>query len=58
MVSTLMPTTIEFQKKSVWLELRIFAEYLALLKETAKKQGIPHTRLVCQFIERGMQALQ
>jgi len=53
-----MPTKFEFQKKSAWLGLRIPAEQLALLKEMAKKQGIPHTRLVCQFIERGMQALQ
>ena len=52
------PTTFEFQKKSARLELRIPAEQLALLKQIAEKQGIPHTRLVRQFIEQGMQAFQ
>jgi len=52
------PTTFEFQKKSARLELRIPAEQLALLKEMAEKQGIPHTRLVRQFIEQGMQTLR
>jgi len=46
------PTTFEFQKKSARLELRIPAEQLVLLKQIAKKQGIPHTRLVRQFIAR------
>ena len=51
-------TTFEFQKKSARLELRIPEEQLALLKEMAKKQGIPHTRLVRQFIEQGIQTLR
>jgi predicted DNA binding CopG/RHH family protein len=52
------PVTFEFQKKSARLELRIPEEQLAVLKELAKEQGIPHTRLVRQFIEQGLQALQ
>jgi len=50
--------TFEFQKKSARLELRIPEEQLAVLKKLAKEKGIPHTRLVRQFIEQGVQALQ
>jgi len=57
-LSEFKPVTFEFQKKSARLELRIPEEQLAVLKELAKEQGIPHTRLVRQFIEQGMQALQ
>ena len=52
------PVTFEFQKKSARLELRIPEEQLAVLKKLAKEKGIPHTRLVRQFIEQGVQALQ
>ncbi len=56
-LSKFKPMTFEFKKKSARLELRIPAEQLALLKEIAKEQGIPHTRLVRQFIEQGLQTL-
>ncbi len=57
-LSEFKPVTFEFQKKSARLELRIPEEQLTALKELAKAKGIPHTRLVRQFIEQGMQALQ
>ena len=47
----------EFMKKSARLELRLPDEQLAALKQAAKKQGIPYTRLVRQFIDQGMQGL-
>jgi len=56
-LSQFKPVAFEFQKKSARLELRIPEEQLALLKLLAKKEGIPHTRLVRQFIEQGMQTL-
>ncbi len=52
------PMTFEFQKKDARLELRVPQDQLDALKDEAKRQGIPHTRLVRQFIEQGMQALQ
>lgn len=57
-LSEFKPMAFEFQKKSARLELRIPEEQLDALKGLAKKQGIPHTRLVRQFIEQGMQALK
>lgn len=52
------PVQFEFQKKSARLELRISEDQLAELKRVAKEQGIPHTRLVRQFIDQGMQAMR
>lgn len=57
-LSNFKPMRFEFQKKSARLELRIPEEQLDELKELAEEKGIPHTRLVRFFIERGMQALQ
>ncbi len=51
------PAQFEFKKKSARLELRLPDEQLAALKQAAKKQGIPYTRLVHQFIDQGMQGL-
>ena len=51
------PTTFEFQPKSARLEVRVAPDQLAALKDAAKRQGIPHTRLVRQFIEQGIQSL-
>jgi len=51
------PAQFEFKKKSARLELRLPDEQLAALKQAAKKQGIPYTRLVRQFIDQGMQGL-
>lgn len=47
----------EFQKKSARVELRLPEEQLKVLKQAAKQRGIPHTRLVRQFIEQGMRSL-
>ncbi len=57
-LSQFKPVAFEFKKKSARLELRIPEEQLASLKILAKRQGIPHTRLVRQFIEQGMEALE
>ena len=51
------PAQFEFKRKSARLELRLPDEQLAALKQAAKKQGIPYTRLVRQFIDQGMQGL-
>ncbi len=51
------PAQFEFQKKAARLELRLPDEQLAALKQAAKKQGIPYTRLVRQFIDQGMRKL-
>ena len=51
------PVHFEFLKKDARLELRMPQDQLNALKAAAKKQGIPHTRLVRQFIEKGMQGL-
>ena len=57
-LSDFRPVQFEFQKKSARLELRLPEDQLATLKEVAKEQGIPHTRLVRQFIEQGIRALR
>lgn len=57
-LSGFKPQTFEFQKKTARLELRIPEEQLAALKKIAKTKGIPHTRLVRQFIEQGMRTMQ
>ncbi len=51
------PVRFEFQKKTARLELRLPEDQLSALKKVAKKQGIPYTRLVRQFIDQGMQGL-
>jgi len=40
--------------KETRLEIRVSQDQLKALKEAAQKQGIPHARLVRQFIEQGM----
>lgn len=51
------PVQFEFQRKSARLELRLPEEQLTELKNIAKQQGVPHTRLVRQFIEQGIRSL-
>jgi len=52
------PVHFEFLKKSARMELRLPEDQLKALKQAAKQQGIPYTRLVRQFIDQGMQALR
>jgi len=56
------PVRFEFLKKSARMELRLPEDQLKALKQAAKQQGIPYTRLytrlVRQFIDQGMQALR
>ena len=51
-------TTFEFKPKSARLEVRVAVDQLAALKDVARNQGVPHTRLVRQFIEQGIKSLQ
>ena len=51
------PVRFEMQKKTARLELRLPQEQLDAVKQAARARGIPYTRLVRQFIERGMQEL-
>lgn len=39
------------------MEVRLPRDQLDALKAAAKQQGIPHTRLVRQFIDQGMRSL-
>lgn len=48
----------EFRKKRAQLNMRMPEDQLSALKQVAKQQGIPYTRLVRQFIEQGMQSLR
>jgi len=48
----------EFRKKTAQLNMRMPEDQLSALKQVAKQQGIPYTRLVRQFIEQGMQSLR
>lgn len=57
-LSGFKPRHFEFGKKDARLELRIPREQLAALKEAASRAGIPHTRLVRQFIEQGLQGVR
>ena len=52
------PVHFEFEKKDARMEVRLPVSQLEAIKLAAKAQGIPYTRLVRQFIERGMQGLQ
>lgn len=52
------PIQHEFARKDARLELRLPETQLDALKTAAKKAGIPHTRLVRQFIERGLEGLR
>ncbi len=56
--SEFKPVQFEILKKSARLELRLSQEQLASVKVAAKKLGMPYTRLVRQFIDQGMQALE
>ncbi len=47
----------EFLKKDARLEVRLPEDQLAALKDAAKNEGLPTTRLVRRFIDDGMQAL-
>jgi predicted DNA binding CopG/RHH family protein len=53
-LSGFKPTHFEFAKKEARLELRLPSEQLVALKAEAQKMGIPHTRLVRQFITEGL----
>jgi predicted DNA binding CopG/RHH family protein len=57
-LSGFKPVRFEFQKKDARLELRMPQEQLEALKELAAKRGIPHTRLVRQFIDEGMHGMK
>ena len=57
-LSGFQPVEFEFQPKDTRLELRLPRDQLAALKLAAKRQGIPHTRLVRKFIEDGMRGLE
>lgn len=56
-LSGFKPVRFEFQKKDARLELRLPESQLTALKHIAESQGIPHTRLVRQFIDQGMSAM-
>jgi len=47
--SSFKPVRFEFLKKSARLELRLPEDQLKALKQAAKQQGIPYTRLVRQL---------
>ena len=53
-LSVFKPMTFEFAKKEARLELRLPSDQLDALKSAAQKMGIPHTRLVRQFITEGL----
>jgi predicted DNA binding CopG/RHH family protein len=53
-LSGFKPMKFEFAKKDARLELRLPPDQLMALKAAAKKMGIPHTRLVRQFITEGL----
>jgi predicted DNA binding CopG/RHH family protein len=53
-LSGFKPMNFEFSKKEARLEVRIPETQLAALKTIAKREGIPHSRLVRQFIAEGL----
>jgi predicted DNA binding CopG/RHH family protein len=53
-LSGFKPMRFEFAKKDARLELRLPPDQLLALKAAAQKMGIPHTRLVRQFITEGL----
>jgi predicted DNA binding CopG/RHH family protein len=53
-LSGFKPMQFEFAKKDARLELRLPPDQLTALKAAAQKMGIPHTRLVRQFITEGL----
>jgi predicted DNA binding CopG/RHH family protein len=53
-LSGFKPMRFEFAKKEARLELRLPSDQLIALKAAAQKMGIPHTRLVRQFITEGL----
>jgi predicted DNA binding CopG/RHH family protein len=53
-LSGFKPMQFEFAKKDARLELRLPPDQLVALKAAAQKMGIPHTRLVRQFITEGL----
>lgn len=57
-LSAFKPVQFEFQKKDARLEVRLPHDQLTALKAAAKREGIPHTRLVRQFIDQGIADLR
>lgn len=47
----------EMKKKDSSIHLRLPQSQLVALKEAAKKQGVPYTRLIRHFIDQGIRML-
>ncbi len=52
------PARFEYLNKDARMEVRLPRDQLDALKEAARQQGVPYTRLVRQFIDQGMRSLR
>ena len=57
-LSGFKPVRFEYLNKDARMEVRLPRDQLDALKEAARQQGIPYTRLVRQFIDQGMRSLR
>ena len=46
---------VEMRKKDSSIHLRLPTSQLTAIKEAAKQRGVPYTRLIRHFIDRGLQ---
>ncbi|WP_353644666.1 CopG family antitoxin [Mesorhizobium sp. WSM2239] len=56
--SQFKPYRFEFENKTARVNMRLPEGQLAVLKEEARKRGIPYPRFMRELLERGLQNLK